>query len=488
MTFLEPGRTCWRSDPADRVAFLVDTQDYFTAVRLALSRAKRQVLLLGWSFDPRTRLQPDGIDADEEPDSIGRLLITLGRQRPELDIRVLVWKSALPVAISQAFFPHRAQAWFLRTPVNFRLDDAVPMGGCHHQKVLVVDDAVGFCGGGDICADRWDTRAHLDADSRRLDPGHGFHAPRHEVVMMVDGQAAKALGELARERWRRATGDIVAPPAPAPDDPWPPEIRPSLTDARVSVVRTEPAWRGLEAVHEWRALTLRSILMARRVIYLENQYFTSPVIAEALAKRLAEPDGPEIVLISTEHSPSYFDKTTMDRARALALRRLREADVFGRFRAFFPTTHSGRAVVVHAKVTVIDDRLARIGSANLNNRSGGVDTECELAIEARDDRTAAAIAGLRNSLAGHYLGRGGGDIGLAIERHGGLIGALEALNHGGRLRTIAPLKLGRVSRLIAAYHLGDPLEVDDLWRPWARRRRLDEHVRAMAAGRADPAA
>jgi phosphatidylserine/phosphatidylglycerophosphate/cardiolipin synthase-like enzyme len=483
MTFLEPGQTCWRREHAGRVAFLVDTQDYFTALRLALARAERSILLLGWSFDPRTRLAPDGLDADAEPDSIGQLLITLGDERPDLDIRVLVWKSALPVAISQEFFPHRAQASFLGTRVRFRLDDAVPMGGCHHQKVVVIDDALAFCGGGDICIDRWDTTAHLDADSRRLDPGHAFHAPRHEVVMMADGAAAAALGDLARERWRRATGESLAAPAPPAEDPWPLEIRPNVTNVEVAVVRTEPAWRGRAAVHEWRALTLCSVLAAERVIYLENQYITSPVIAEALAKRLAEPHGPEVVLISTRASPSYFDKTTMDRTRAIVLRRLREADVYGRFRAFFPSTSHGRAVVVHAKVTIIDDRLVRIGSANLNNRSGGVDTECELAIEAADERTAAAIARLRNFLAGHYLGRGAADVALAVQRHGGLIGALEALNHHGRLQPIAPLKLSRLTRLIAAFHLGDAVDVDDLWRPWKRKRLLDAQVRAVAAGR-----
>jgi phosphatidylserine/phosphatidylglycerophosphate/cardiolipin synthase-like enzyme len=482
MGLLEPGITCWRSEHADRVAFLVDTQAYFTALRLALSRARHSILLLGWSFDPRTRLSPDGLDAETEPDSVGRMLINLGEQRPDLDIRVLAWKSALPVAMSQEFFPHKAQAWFLRTRVNFRLDDAVPFGGCHHQKVVVVDDAVAFCGGGDISIDRWDTTAHLDADSRRLDPDHGYHAPRHEVVMMVDAAAARALGDLARERWRRATGDALPVPPTATEDPWPQPVRPDLTEVSVSVVRTEPAWAGRKAVHEWRALTLRSIEAARKVIYLENQYFTSPVIAEALAKRLAEPDGPEIILISTRASPNSFDRITMDRTRAMLLRRLREGDVFGRFRAFFPSTSNGRPVVVHAKVTVVDDQLVRIGSANLNNRSGGVDTECELAIEAHDEASAAVIVRLRNFLAGHYVGRSAADVAHAIERQGGLIAAMEALNHHDRLLPIAPAPLTRLTRLIAGYHLGDACDTGDLWRPLARRRLLDEQVQAVAAG------
>jgi phosphatidylserine/phosphatidylglycerophosphate/cardiolipin synthase-like enzyme len=485
MAYLEPGSTCWRSETAGRVAFLVDTQAYFSALRLALRNARRSVLLLGWSFDPRTRLQPDGIEADrDEPDSIGRLLIELA-ERVDLDIRVLIWKSALPVAMSQEFFPHRAQAWFLGSRVRFRLDDAVPFGGCHHQKVVVIDDRLAFCGGGDISIDRWDTTAHLDVDSRRLDPSRLYHKPRHEVVMMVDGDAARGLGDLARERWRRATGEPLSPVAAdvtTEDDPWPAGVKPVLRDVRVAIVRTEPAWGGREAVHEWRRLALAAIQGADRRLYLENQYFTSPLITEALAQKLADPNGPEIVLISTAKSPSYFDRFTMDRARAVALRRLRDADVYGRFRAYSPITSRGHDIVVHAKVSVVDDKLVRIGSANLNNRSGGIDTECELAIEAEDMATAQAIEGFRNFLVGHYLGRSAADVAHAIERGGGLIGAIEALNGRGRLRPISPPSHGPITELIAGFHLGDAADVDDLWRPWKRRRRLAREVRALAAG------
>ena len=41
--------------------------------------------------------------------------------------------------------------------------------------------------------------------------------------------------------------------------------------------------------------------------------------------------------------------------------------------------------MVHSKVMIVDDTLLRVGSANLNNRSMGTDTECDLALEARND-------------------------------------------------------------------------------------------------------
>ena len=485
MTLLRPGETCWRIETADRAAFLVDTQDYFTAVSAALAKAKHSILLLGWGFDPRTRLHPDGFEGPDDPDEIGHILIGLARARPDLDIRLLIWKSALPVAISQEFFPHRSRAWFKGTSVKFVLDDAVPLAACHHQKVLVIDDAIAFCGGGDFGIDRWDTLAHTDSDTRRLDPDQQQHSPRHEVVMMVDGAAAKGLGDLARERWRRGTGETVAPPPPVEADAWPEQVRPNVEKTAVAIIRTQPAWRGSEQIEEWRNLTLRSIVEAKHTLYLENQYFTSPVIGEALAKRLAEPDGPQIVLVSTAHSPSYFDKLTMDRTRSMMLRWLREADVFGRFRALSPFTTSGKPIVVHAKLTIVDDRLVRIGSANLNNRSGGLDTECEVAIEASDDATRQAIINLRNHLAGHYVGRSAADVATAMDRHGGLIGAIDHLNHGGRLRPIELVTLGPIARFIAAYHLGDPTGPADDFAPLKRRRRLHEQVRAIAAGGLD---
>ena len=482
MTFLEPGETCWRIDAARRIAFLVDAQDYFTAVREALANARQSILLLGWGFDPRTRLQPDGFEGPDDPDEIGHVLLNLADERPELDIRLLIWKSALPIAASQEFFPHKAQKWFKNSSIRFRLDDAVPLGACHHQKVLVIDDAIAFCGSGDFGADRWDSIAHSDVDSRRIDPDLKYHPPRHEVMMLVDGPAAKALGELGRERWLRATNETMPAPLPSDHDPWPPSIRPHLETAPVAIVRTEPAWRGRPLVEEWEALTFRSIAEAKTTLYLENQYFTSPDIAEAIAKRLAEPDGPEIVLVSTEHSPSYFDKLTMDRTRSMVIRRLLAADVFGRFRAYCPETPKGHPIIVHAKLAVVDDRLLRIGSSNLNNRSGGLDTECELAIEAFDETSAKAITNLRNHLVGHYMGRSAADVATAIGRHGGLIRAIESINNHGRLRPIETLTLGRVASFVAAYHLGDPTGVEDAWRPFKRKRYLDERIRTIARG------
>lgn len=483
MTVFRPGETCWRMARASRAAFLIDNEAFFTAVFDALNNARRSILLLGWGFDPRTRLFPDGYDGPDDPDEVGRILVELARGRPELDVRLLIWKSALPISASQEFFPHKARRYFRNTPVRFVLDDAVPFGACHHQKVLVIDDRLAFCGGGDISVDRWDSPAHLDDDRRRIMPKQEEHAPRHEVMMMVDGAAAKALADLARERWRRATDEALPEPQEAGGDPWPDHVPAHMTEVEVAIERTEPAWKGRPMVDEIRRLNLACIAEAKDTIYLENQYFTSPLVTEALAARLAEPDGPEVVLVSTARAPSWFDQLTMDRARATMIWRLRAADVFGRFRAYCPVTAGRETIIVHSKVSVIDDRIVRVGSANLNNRSGGFDTECELGFECGGEAERLAIAAFRDRLVGHFMGVTGDAVAKARMEFGGLGAAIDALNREVRLAPIEPPKMTAFGEFVAAYHIGDPADVSDSWRLDRRRERLMREARAIAEAR-----
>ena len=487
---LLPPETYWRKAHAGRVAFLVDSAAYFAAALSALRKARHSILLLGWSFDPRTRLQPGPHEVAGAADEIGNMLKSLAKRRPELDVRVLVWKSALPISASQHFFPHRSKAWFRNTPVRFRLDASVPYGACHHQKVLVIDDRVAFVGGADFAPDRWDTPAHLDEDPRRIMPGGARPPARHEVMMLLDGEAARALGELARSRWLRAAGHAMAPPPEEPfHDPWPQWLPPDLEDVEVAFARTFPAWRSFAEVNEIEKLHLASIRSAKRSIYLENQYLTSPVIGEALAARLAEPDGPGVVLISTEHSPSYFDRMTMDRTRADLLRRLWAADLHDRFRAYFPRTPAQRTIIVHSKVAIIDDRIARIGSANLNNRSGGFDTECDAVVEARTDAECEAIARFRARLLGHFVSVAPADVEMMTAERG-LVATVDTLARAshGRLSPLSPVPMGPLASLIADYHLGDPLDASDSWRPLLRKRRLEGEAEQEAREIRRPAA
>jgi phosphatidylserine/phosphatidylglycerophosphate/cardiolipin synthase-like enzyme len=161
--------------------------------------------------------------------------------------------------------------------------------------------------------------------------------------------------------------------------------------------------------------------------------------------------------------------------------RLRAADVFGRLRTLWPTTTSGHTIIVHSKVAVFDDRVVRVGSANLNNRSFGFDTELELAVDAGDDDDArVAIAAFRDRLVGHFMGVTGDAVAKARAEYGGLIHAIDALNRDSdRLKPIEPPQVTAFGAFVAHYHLGDPQDVADAWNPFRRRERLYRAVREM---------
>ena len=471
---LEAERNCWRIDQADRAAILIDDAAYFAAAKSALSKARSTIHMLNWAFDPETELFPRH-DGDPGAESeLGAFLIHLTQQRPELAVRILCWKSAILVSATQDFFPHRAKRCFKDTAVQFHLDATVPFGACHHQKVIVVDGQVAFAGSSDFCPDRWDTSKHLDGDTRRRHSGLGreFYESRHEVMAVVEGAVARSLEDLFERRWKRATGETLTVTQAQGSAPWPDSVKPDLQGVKTALSRTEPTWNSQRAVCEVEALHLASIASATRCIYIENQYLTSPLVGAALAARLRDPRGPEVVLVSNQHSPSWFDQLTMDRRRSVIMRRLHAADQHGRLRAYTPVTASGAPILVHAKLAIMDDTLLRVGSANLNNRSGGFDTECDLSFEiAPDDKKGRdAVSRCRNQLIAYWLACSVAEVASAVERAGGVGAGIEELRSQGysRLLPLVSTPLGPIGARIASWHLGDPLGVGDSWRPWRR--------------------
>src|SRR5262249_2866852 len=168
------------------------------------------------------------------------------------------------------------------------MDSSHPLGASHHSKVVVIDDAVAFVGGIDLAKGRYDTPEHAAGFEWRRDFDGVDLPPHHDVQLMVDGAAARALGDYARGRWLRTTGERLEAPA-ARSDLWPESIRPDLTDVDVGIARTEPPYGGARAgVREIEALFKDAIAAARKTIYIENLYLTSAAVGDALAARLTQ--------------------------------------------------------------------------------------------------------------------------------------------------------------------------------------------------------
>ena len=467
---LDPGRNCWRIERAERAALIVDACDYFHHARKAMLAAQKQILMIGWDFD--TRIQLDDAD-DEAPATLGAFISWLARNRPQVQVHILRWDWGATKLLARGTTLFRLINWARTSQVKFKLDGAHPLGASHHQKIVVIDDKLAFCGGIDMTATRWDTRDHRDGDERRKRPTTGrSYQPWHDATMAVDGAAAKALGELARDRWKTAGGDPIDPPQ-VDSDPWPDELEPHFNDIEVAIARTRGAHKSDPEIREIEALYVDMIARARRYVYLENQFFASRVVAEAIAKRLQETDAPEFVIVNPKCAEGWVEGEVMDPARARLLQALREADRNGRLRAYTPVTAASCDIYVHSKIGIVDGELLRVGSANINNRSMGLDSECDLLIDSSRPANAGAsskIEGILFDLLAEHLGVTAGKVESSLADSGSLIRTVEELRGEGR--TLMPLEIkepNAVESAIAEREALDPEAAGEYFEPSAHR-------------------
>lgn len=442
---------------------LVDADAYFRAVRAAIRNARHSIFILSWDIDSRTSLVPEGAN-DGYPELLADFLRAVLNSRPELRAYILNWDFAMLYALEREWMPVYKLGWNAHRRLNFHMDGRHPIGASHHQKVVVVDDAVAFVGGLDLTRCRWDTPEHTCDAPLRCDADGKPHGPFHDVQAIVDGDAARALGELVRARWQRATKRSAVPYRKAMHDPWPAEVVPDITDIDVAIARTEPVFENEPGVDEIRQLHLDAIASARRHLFFENQYFTSGLIGDALSARLAEPDGPEVAIISPQTQSGWLEDATMGVLRARLHTRLKQADKYDHYRLYGPAIPglAHGCLNVHSKVFAVDDELFSIGSANLSSRSMAFDTECNLAIEASGSdaekaRISNAIARMRNRLLAEHLGTSPEMVDAELRDRGKMHDAIQALQRSERtLKILEPTVAPELDALIPDQALFDP--------------------------------
>ena len=456
---IRPGHNAWRRERAGRAAVLVDAGQYFGAVREALKNARSSAFIVGWDLDSRTRLVGEDGQADDGlPEGLIDFLSAIVKRRPELLIHVLVWDYSILYASERELFPTASVRWGTPKQIRFCLDDDLPFGASQHQKIVVVDDALAFSGGLDLTTRRWDTREQRLDDPRRVDLSGVPYPPFHDVQAMVDGKAAAALAELARVRWTHGACER-APPLRPTGDPWPRSITPDLTDIDLGIARTSPALDDEDEVREVAALFFDMVDRAERCIYVENQYLTSKRFAEHLADRMRKRPELEAVLVTPKHAHSWLEEQTMQAGLGRFMQVFADKGASERVRFLYPkVVQDGRSVdtMVHSKIMVVDDRLLRVGSANLNNRSFGVDTECDLTFEATSDRHQKQILGVRDRLVAHFCGVSERDVAAAVAATESLIKAIESHQQNGH--SLSPIELDHAapSTTTALEELGDP--------------------------------
>jgi phosphatidylserine/phosphatidylglycerophosphate/cardiolipin synthase-like enzyme len=371
--------------------------------------------------------------------------------------------------------------------VHFEFLEHPEPGGCHHQKLVIIDGRLAFLGGLDLCDSRWDTREHVKAAPERIDTHDKPYKPFHDIQVALTGPVVATLERLFLDGWRMATGadlrgvhnsesagPMSAVPAPVLD-----RVHESfgvpLRGQRVGVSRTEWISEG-KVTAEIQALFERAIAGAQRLIYIETQYFTSKALAEAIYHRLADATLPKLQVVMV--MPDGADSPKEDFVLGNRQRRVRRfiADAARHHGHSFRLLMSSEstsddpcpATFIHSKLLIVDDELLSIGSANFTNRSLRIDRELNVAWDVRLEepeagaRLAADIRALRASLMAEHAGLQDGaeflDIDGLIERIDGVCSA-----KSGKLRCQSlPAAEGDDPLLIAIFDPSGPIDWDTL--------------------------
>lgn len=434
--WLDPGKTCWSVKAATQVQLLVDAAPYYEQLRRLCLSARHSIYLLGWDIDSRTPLHGEKPPEDGLPTELLPFLKALLERTPSLNIHILSWDFAVLYMWERQALPSYRFAWEGHDRLTFRMDDCHPAGASHHQKMVVLDDAVAFCGGIDLTLARWDTNTHVASDPRRTTPDGKTHDPMHDAQLGVAGPIARKLGELFRERWQCSQEEALVPPPP---------VDLNLGDAEmlnvdVGISRTMYREKA-DSIAEIEALTIAAIRQAKKNIYIENQYLSSAVVGQALYESLSQPQGPEIVLVLPKAESGWLEQESMGLLKQRLLARLRKADAAKRLRVLYPfvpgSNGTSTGVYVHSKLMFVDDDFAKVGSSNLSNRSMRLDTECDLAIEANGNpQTRKAIAHWRARLLAEHLGIGVEEVEEGLSARG-LLGYLDGVT--SHERGLAPV-------------------------------------------------
>ncbi len=453
-----------------------------------------------WRGDPDQRMRDDG-------PSIAELFCRAAERG--VVVKGLMWRSHLDkFAYSEEENQHLGDD-IERAGGEVLLDQRVRFGGSHHQKLVVIrhPDAperdVAFAGGIDLCHSRRDDESHRgDRQAVRMSKRYGDHPPWHDVQLRVAGPVVGALDSTFRERWNDpAPLDMLSPIAWIEDKlrgadlkagrlPEQPPDPPACGPHAVQVLRTYPDahFEYDFAPHGERSIArgyTKAVRRAKRLIYLEDQYLWSRQVADLFANALT--DNPDLHLIAVV--PRFPDVDGRLALRPNMVGRQQAIDACrragpDRVHVFDVENHEGTPVYVHAKVCVVDDVWASVGSDNFNRRSWTHDSELSCAVldDTKDDREPFDPAGrgdgarvfardLRLRLLREHLDRaadGSEDDGLidpdtAIETLTSAAQALDAWHANGRkgarppgrLRPHTPERLSRLTRLwaVPAYRM-----------------------------------
>lgn len=443
--------------------WLVDGRDYFWNLSRAILMARETIYIHDWWISPELQMRRP----NKERYRLDSLLQRKAREGVKIYIIVYQEVSNRTTPTDSNYAKQRLTSLHpnilvQRSPSHFQTGTFY---WAHHEKLCVIDRAIAFMGGLDLCFGRWDTAQHVVVDDPNVDaeestiwPGKDYSNPRvqdfhtlnkpeedmydrskvprmpwHDVAMQIVGQPARDLARHFVQRWNfllRIKNHSRVMPFLLP----PPEFKPGeLTEmgltgtCEMQICRSAGPWSMGTPNRIEQSIQnayLKAIQLSEHFVYIENQFFiTSTTVGDVkIENRIGDALVHRIIRAHREGTPwkccimipllpgftfpvDHSDGSairiilecqnrTISRGPNSIYSRLRKEGIdpddyitvfslrnWGKLKGNILTTEE---VYIHGKVCIVDDRLAIIGSANINERSQRGDRDSEIAAVIRD--------------------------------------------------------------------------------------------------------
>lgn len=397
-----------------------------------------QVFFTDWRGDGDERLLPDGPTVHE-------LLCRAARRG--VHVRGLLWRSHSDHLSFSAQQNQRLGTELNEAGAEALLDQRVRRFGSHHQKLVILRRRgnpagdLAFVGGIDLCHGRRDDATHRgDPQPQPMDPRYGPRSPWHDMTLEVRGPAVGELLTTFVERWDDPTpldrrtpyrmllqrrAGMPRHPRPLPrQEPAPPP----RGEQSVQVLRTYSQKRprfpfAPRGEHSIARAYEKAFALAHSLIYIEDQYLWSPVVARGLADALRRVPTLRVIAVVPRFPDSdgrfLGPVNRLGQLRALTMLQAAAPD---RVAVFDLENAAGTPIYVHAKTCLVDDVWFTVGSDNFNRRSWTSDSELTCAVldgrrdprepsmlDAHGDGARVAARDLRLQLWSEHLGLDPGD-------------------------------------------------------------------------------
>jgi phosphatidylserine/phosphatidylglycerophosphate/cardiolipin synthase-like enzyme len=428
------------------VQIFIDGQEMMAALYADLCAAEKEIYIAGLELLPLLLLRRDMPD---HSDALANVLGWLGRKNPTIKIRILLFepsqtqslkqksaqevKKALEATIPQSCLQVQLDRTVTGTPFLKHVPIIGPTysgtSGAAHQKVIVIDGKVGYCGGLDLTFGRWDTKDHSAVErTRDKDEKGGVCIPWHDVHARIVGPAVWDLQLNFLQRWFHASADdskVIKEWELKQNKPG--LYRSTKGDDGPCDVQVTRTWKQAKGIQcqcqkcdykgkEIDAFSIKQMYLsifgkANNFIYVENQYaFQNEEVTNALLNQLKSKPALKVIIVLPLQPDlmTQGEKAAVWAAKILPipiilpslwtfegipdlkslnsnLKKIRDASG-GRAKTFClvanpavsfsvdgatreRTDHGvyGVDIYVHAKICIVDDRWMTLGSANLDD-------------------------------------------------------------------------------------------------------------------------